>query len=192
MYIYKVMNYKDKKYLSEDRWLIQNLNKLNFFVIAQLKSCNSNEWIELQKNLAKLDLKIKLISFKNLKTATFFGNLSDQIINSFFRGKIVLIYSSVDRKVSKTIIENIKKVSILEPSILYYCGRFLNINSKNCYEQINDFHFSEWTNVFNQLSGLNTYSVLNNFKSSSVEVLQSQHIELLQILMNKREYESKL
>ena len=88
--------------------------------------------------------------------------------------------------------ENIKKVSILEPSILYYCSRFLNINSKNCYEQINDFHFSEWTNVFNQLSGLNTYSVLNNFKSSSVEVLQSQHIELLQILMNKREYESKL
>ena len=186
------MNYKDKKYLSEDRWLIQNLNKLNFFVIAQLKSCNSNEWIELQKNLAKLDLKIKLMSFKNLKTTTFFGNLSAQIIDSFFRGKIVLIYSSVDRKVSKTIIESVKKVSILEPSILYYCSRFLNINSKNCYEQINDFHFSEWTNVFNQLSGLNTYSVLNNFKSSSVEVLQSQHIELLQILMNKREYESKL
>ena len=103
MYIYKVMNYKDKKYLSEDRWLIQNLNKLNFFVIAQLKSCNSNEWIELQKNLAKLDLKIKLMSFKNLKTTTFFGNLSAQIIDSFFRGKIVLIYSNVNGKVSKTI-----------------------------------------------------------------------------------------
>ena len=57
------------------------------------------------------------------------------------------------------------------------------IGSIEC--EINDFHFSEWTNVFNQLSGLNTYSVLNNFESSSVEVLQSQHIELLQILMNK-------
>ena len=99
------MNYKDKKYLSEDRWLIQNLNKLNFFVIAQLKSCNSNEWIELQKNLAKLDLKIKLMSFKNLKTTTFFGNLSDQIIDSFFRGKIVLIYSNVNGKFQKLLLK---------------------------------------------------------------------------------------
>ena len=65
------MNYKDKKYLSEDRWLIQNLDKFNFFVIAQLKSCNSSEWIELQKNLAKLNLKVKLISFKILKAQHF-------------------------------------------------------------------------------------------------------------------------
>ena len=61
------MNYKDKKYLSEDRWLVENLNSLDFFFVAQLKSCDSDGWIKLQRDLSKLNLKIRLTSFKNIK-----------------------------------------------------------------------------------------------------------------------------
>ena len=48
-YIYKkMMNYKDKKYLSEDRWLAENLDSFNFFFVAQLKACDSADWTNLQ------------------------------------------------------------------------------------------------------------------------------------------------
>ena len=49
------MNYKDKKYLSEDRWLVKNLDSFNFFFVGQLKSCDSDGWIKLQKDLSKLN-----------------------------------------------------------------------------------------------------------------------------------------
>jgi len=58
------MNYKDKKYLSEDRWLVKNLDSFNFFFVGQLKSCDSDGWIKLQKDLSKLNLKIRLTSLR--------------------------------------------------------------------------------------------------------------------------------
>ena len=47
----KIMNYKDKKYLSEDRWLVEKLDSFDFFLVAQIKSCDSDGWIKLQKDL---------------------------------------------------------------------------------------------------------------------------------------------
>jgi hypothetical protein len=57
------MNYKEKKYLLQDKWLKQNLDKFDFFAIGHIKSCNSDDWTKLQKDLSKSNLKNKVRKF---------------------------------------------------------------------------------------------------------------------------------
>lgn len=146
------MNYKDKKYLSCDRWLLTNLNKFDFFVIAQLKSCDSKGWIQLQKDLSKLNLKIKLISFRNFKNLSFFSELSTKRIESLFRGRVVLMYSN--QPLSNGTIETIKSIGILRPSFIYRLGRFFNVHVEKIENNFQMIDTSEWHNLLNQLGGM--------------------------------------
>ena len=81
------MNYKDKKYLSEDRWLAENLDSFNFFFVAQLKACDSADWTNLQRDLSKLNLKTRSISFKNIKNLSFFSTLYSKRLYTPFYGR---------------------------------------------------------------------------------------------------------
>jgi len=89
------MNYKEKKYLLQDKWLKQNLNKFDFFAIGHIKSCNSDDWTKLLKDLSKSNLKIKSVSFRNLNNLIFFSKLSSEITKTLFKGKMIIIYNDL-------------------------------------------------------------------------------------------------
>lgn len=183
------MNYKDKKYLSEDRWLLTNLNKFDFFVIAQLKSCDSKGWIQLQKDLSKLNLKIKLVSFRNLKNLLFLSKLSMKTIESLFRGRIVLIYSN--QSLSSGTVESIKSIRILRPFLIYTCGRFLNAYSDKLANNLQTIDNSEWYSLFSHLGGYEIHETLSRFKRSCVDLAQAQHLTILELLVYKVQNENK-
>jgi hypothetical protein len=185
------MNYKDKKYFLEDKWLIQKLNKLDFFILAQLKSCSSSEWIDIQKKLSKFDLKLKLISFKNLKNVPFFSGLESKVIDILLKGRFVLIYSEIKIKPSTNSINFIEAIEILRLFILYNDGRFMNVNSKNRIKETENFNLLEWSDVFNQFNGKNILDIFDSFKISYSELLEFQHKALLNALIYKSQNENK-
>jgi hypothetical protein len=183
------MNYKDKKYLSEDKWLLTSLNKFDFFVIAQLKSCDSKRWVQLQKDLSKLNLKIKLVNFRNLKNVSFFSELPTKTIESLFRGRIVLIYSN--QSLPSGTIESIKSIGTLRPFLIYTCGRFLNIYSDKLANNLQIIDNSEWYNLFSHLGGYEIHETLSRFKRPCVELVQTQHSTVLDLLVYKVQNENK-
>jgi len=183
------MNYKNKKYLSEDIWLIKKLNKLDFFLLAQLKSCNSKEWIDIQKKLQKIDLKIKFVSFKNFKSTQFFSAFKNKTL---LKGKLILIYSKTEVKQFVPLMDFIRITKVLRPSITYSNGRFININSDIFIKEIESFDLLEWNNLLNQFNGSNVLNIFDVFKNSHFELLQFQHKVLLDILIHKSQNENKV
>ena len=185
------MNYKDKKYLSEDKWLIKKLSTCKVFLIAQLKSCNADEWIKFQKELKKLNLKVKLISFKNLKDASFFSKLDPILIQNLFKGNIVLIYSDEEILSWSNLVISLKTLSLLRLLLIYTSGRFLDINSKDTLRNIESVRVSEWYDMLNTLDVSIVYHALNSFKSSPLRLLEFQHIMILNILQEKIKNDEK-
>lgn len=191
-YIYvKMMNYKDKKYLSENKWLVENLDSFDFFFIAQLKASDSAGWTNLQKDLSKLNLKTRSISFKNIKNFSFFSSLSEKMKETLFQGKIILIYNNKDCVFSNQIVSNIKSMSMLRPFILYSCGRILNPNSTDAIKYLEVISPSEWGYFLNQLNGSEIPSTLTSFQSFFCNVVESQHVTLLNLLEYKIKDENK-
>jgi len=186
------MNYKNKKYLSESTWLIQRLNKLDFFLLAQLRSCNSKERIDIQKKLQKVDLKIKFISFKNFKSMQFFLALKSNTINSLLKGRLVLIYSETQIKWFTPLMDLIRITKVLRPFVIYSNGRFININSDISIKEMESFHLLQWNNFLNQFNGSNVSNIFDIFKNSYSELLQFQYKVLLNALTHKSQNEDKV
>lgn len=186
-----MMNYKDKKYLSEDRWLAENLDSFDFFFVVQLKPCDSAEWVNLQRNLSKLNLKTRSISFKNIKNLLFFSKLSDKIKETIFQGKIILIYNDKDCVFSSQLLSSIKKIPILRPSILYTCGRILNTNSADTIRSLEVISSAEWCYLLDQVSGSEIPNSLTLLQTSFCNVVESQQTTLLNLLEYKIENENK-
>jgi len=175
------MNYKEKKYLLQDKWLKQNLNKLAFFAIGHIKSCNSNEWTKLQKDLSRLNLKIKSVSFRNLNNLIFFSKLSNEITETLFKGKMVIIYNDFFEVPEKRVINEFKNFSILRPFILYCQGRFVNLDSS---ENLNETTVTEWNNFFNQLDGgVQITQTLIDSQRPCVDLIQHQQRITLNLLI---------
>jgi hypothetical protein len=184
------MNYKHKKYLSEDKWLNENLYNLEVFCLAQLKSCDSSEWINLQKVLSKFDLKLRLISFKNLKEGLFFSQLPSKIIEILLKGRIVIIYGcSQHHKISSETLTKLKSISPFRFLTMYQFGRFLDFDSKRTADTIKDFSVLEWVEVLNYLNGVDLKDALQSCSQSLTDSLQSQRKELVNILTKKIENE---
>lgn len=181
----KIMNYKNKKYLSEDRWLVENLNSLDFFFVAQLKSCDSDGWIKLQRDLSKLNLKTRLTSFKNIKNLSFFSQLPNNMKETMFQGKIILIYSDRNCILSDQLIKNIKTISVFRLFALYAWGRILNGNSAEVSKLLEVISSSEWYYFLDKLSGSEIPNSVSLFQSSFVDALKIQHITLLNLLEYK-------
>jgi len=186
-----MMNYKDKKYLSEDRWLAENLDSFSFFFVAQLKACDSADWTNLQRDLSKLNLKTRSISFKNIKNLSFFSSLSDKMKETIFQGKIILIYSNKDCVFSNQIVSSIKSMLILRPFVLYSCGRILNPNSSETIRSLEVISPPEWCYFLDQLSGSEIPNALISFQSSVCNTVESQHATLLSLLEYKIKDENK-
>jgi hypothetical protein len=186
------MNYKDKKYLSEDKWFIEKLGKFKVFLIAQLKSCNGDEWVKFQKELKKLNLKAKLISFKNVKDTLFFSKLSSHFIENLLKGNIVLIYSDEEIISLLNTIISLKAMSLIRPLLIYTSGRFLDINSNDTFKNIEAISSSEWNEIFNKFNGLNLCNMLDVSKSVPINLLQSYQIMLCTILLKKNNDEKKI
>ena len=187
------MNYKHKKYLSEDKWLNENLYNFKVFCLAQSKSCNSSEWINLQKFLSKHDLKSKLISFKNLKKSLFFSQLPNEIIEVLLKGKIVIIYGCSDNSsFSSETINKLRTISAFRFLTIYQSGRFLNFNSKKTIDIIRDFSVLEWIQVLNKLKGVDLKDTLECCNQSFIDSLQYQHKELVSLLTKKIENEKDI
>jgi len=175
------MNYKEKKYLLQDKWLKQNLNKFDFFAIGHIKSCNSDDWTKLQKDLSKSNLKIKSVSFRNLNNLIFFSKLSSEITKTLFKGKMIIIYNDLFTVPEKNIIDELKSIPILRPFILYCHGRFLNLDSS---ESLNKITVTEWNDIFNQLNGgVQITEVLSSSQRCCADVLQHQYRTILNLLM---------
>lgn len=192
-YIYKkMMNYKDKKYLSEDRWLAENLDSFNFFFVAQLKACDSANWTHLQSDLSRLNLKTRSITFKNIKNLSFFSSLSKKMKETIFQGNIILIYSNKECIFSSQIVNSVKSMSILRPFILYSCGRMLNPNSSVAIKSLEVKSSSEWGSFLDQMSGSEIPNTLALFQSSLCNGIKSQHETLLNVLEYKINDENKL
>ena len=182
----KHMNYKDKKYLSESKWLTENLSKLNFFFIGQLKSCDSYERIELQKELRCMGLKVRLISFRNCKKLAFFSGLSPETKLSLLKGKIVVLYNEDAEKVH---FSDLSKVSRnFRPLFLYSWGRFLEGVSKADMKFDKD---ESWSNVLTELSGLSLTKTLNFCNNEMCSVFEQQGLLLVEILSYKVSNENK-
>ena len=179
------MNYKNKKYLSEDRWSTQNLNKADFFLLAQLKSCNSRQWIDIQKKLQKIDLKLKFISFKDLKNRQFFSVLKSDIINNLLKGRLVLIYSETQANFPISLINFIKTTKILRSFVLYSDGRFVNINSDIFIREVEKFDLLQWNNFLNKFNNLNLFNIFDVFKDSYLELLGFQYRVFLNAITYK-------
>lgn len=186
------MNYKDKKYLSEDKWFIEKLGKFKVFLIAQLKSCNGDEWVKFQKDLKKLNLKAKLISFKNVKDILFFSKLSPHFIENLLKGNIVLVYSDEEIISLIDIIVNLKTMALIRPLLIYTSGRFLDINSNDTLKNIEAISLLEWNEIFNKLNRLNLYNILDLSKSLPINLLEFYHIMFYTILFKKNNDEKKL
>lgn len=183
------MNYKEKKYILQDKWLNQNLTKLDFFAIAHTKSCNSNEWVNFQKDLSKLSLKIKSINFRNVSNLELFSKLPHETVKALFKGKIVIIYSNDFKTPSSDVISKFQNLLVLRLFLLYSQGRFLNLSSKSELRNVSSI---EWDNILQQLNGgFQCYEILQNSHSSYVNVLQHHHKIILSLLMNRVENESK-
>lgn len=186
-----MMNYKDKKYLSEGRWLADNLDNFDFFFVAQLKACDSADWTNLQKDLSKLNLKTRLISLKNIKNISFFSTLSDKMKETIFQGKIILIYNDKDSIFSTQMLSNIKSLSILRLFILYNCGRILDPNQSKDIRSLEVVSSQEWGYFLNQLNGSEIPASLTLFQSSLCSIIESQHVTLLNLLEYKIKDENK-
>lgn len=180
-----MINYKDKKYILKNEWLIKNLEKFDFFFLVQLKSSNSNVSIELQKDLSKLNLKIRLMSFKNIKNISFFSQLPIKMKETIFRGKTSLIYSDWNSSFSSELIEKIKTFSITRLFGLYVCGRILNSNSIKTVQSLEVVSLNEWCYFLNQFGGSQTLNNLTFFQSCFSETLKTQHMILLNLLEYK-------
>ena len=159
----KIMNYKDKKYLSEDRWLVENLNSLD----------------------SKLNLKIRLTIFKNIKNLSFFSQLPNNMKETMFQGKIILIYSDRNCILSDQLIKNIKIISVFRLFALYAWGRILNGNSAEVSKLLEVISSSEWYYFLDKLSGSEIPNSVSLFQSSFVDALKIQHITLLNLLEYK-------
>jgi len=183
------MNYKNKKYLSEDIWLTQKLNKLDFFLLAQLKSCDSKEWIDIQKKLQKIDLKIKFVSFKNFKSTQFFSAFKNKTL---FKGKLILIYSKTEVKQLVSLMDFIRITKVLRPLITYSNGRFININFDIFIKEIEIFDLLQWNSLLNQFSGSNILNIFDVFRNYHLELLQFQYKVLLDILIHESQNENKV
>ena len=179
------MNYKNKKYLSEDKWSIQNLNKADFFLLAQLKSCNSREWLDIQKKLQKIDLKLKLLSFKDLKNRQFFLVLKSNIINNLLKGRLVLIYSETQAKFPISLMNFIKTVKVLRPFILYSNGRFVNITSDIFIKEAEKSDLLQRNNSLNQFNNPDLLNIFDVLKNPCLELLQFQYKIFFSILTYK-------
>lgn len=183
------MNYKEKKYILQDKWLNQNLTKLDFFAIAHTKSCNSSEWVNFQKDLSKLNLKIKSINFRNVSNLELFSKLPCETVKALFKGKLIIIYNNDFKTPSGDVINKLQNLLVLRLFLLYSQGRFLNIVSKS---ELKNVSIIEWDNILQQLGGgFQLYDILENSRSSYVNVLQHQHKMILSLLMNRVENESK-
>jgi hypothetical protein len=179
------MNYKDKKYLSEDRWLVENLDSFDFFFVGQLKSCDSDGWIKLQRDLSKLNLKIRLMSFKNIKNLFFFSLLPSNMKETIFQGKTILIYSDYNSILSYELINDIKMIPIFRLFALYACGRILNGSSTYISKSLKVISPGEWHYILDKLSGSDIPNILTSAQSSLVDVSRAQHITLLNLLKYK-------
>lgn len=179
------MNYKDKKYLSEDRWLVKNLDRFNFFFVGQLKSCDSDGWIKLQRDLSKLNFKIRLTSFKNIKNLPFFSLLPSNMKETIFQGKTILIYSDRNSTPSDDLINNIKIIPIFRLFALYACGRILNGSSTEISKSLKVISPGEWYYFLDRLSGSDIPNILTLVQSSLVDAPRAQHITLLNLLKYK-------
>jgi hypothetical protein len=179
------MNYKDKKYLSEDRWLVENLDSFDFFFVGQLKSCDSDGWIKLQRDLSKLNLKIRLMSFKNIKNLFFFSLLPSNMKETIFQGKTILIYSDYNSILSYKLINDIKMIPIFRLFALYACGRILNGSSTYISKSLKVISPGEWHYILDKLSGSDIPNILTSAQSSLVDISRAQHITLLNLLKYK-------
>ena len=173
---------KKKKYLSENEWLAKKLNKTEFFLLAQLKSCRSSDWTLVQKELTRFDLKIKLVSFKNFSNVLFFSNLELKNLEALFGGQIVLIYSDVEVKPFSSLIDFVRSVGSVRPFLFHHCGRLVNVDPNDSTKETGSFSFSEWSEVLNQLNGSSLCNTLSTFVDSHFELLQFQHRTLLNLL----------
>mgnify|MGYP001165442034 CR=1 FL=1 len=178
------MNYGEKKCLSENEWLAKKLNKTEFFLLAQLKSCRSSDWTSAQKELGRFGLKIKLVSFKNFSNVLFFSKLELKNLEALFGGQTVLIYSDMEVKPSSSLIDFVRSLRSVRPFLFHQCGRLVNVDPNDSMKKTASFSFSEWSEVFNQLSGSSLCNTLSTFVDSHFELFQFQHRTLLNLLVH--------
>ena len=182
------MNYKEKKYILQNKWLSQNLTKFDFFIIAHSKSCDSSKWVGFQKDLSKSNLKVKSLSFRNISKVELFSKLPNETIKNLFKGKIVIIYSEALDTSAKSIVDKLQYSAMLRLFLLYNQGRFLNIS---CRDELRHIGMLEWNSFLCSLGfGVQVHDMLQSHKISQINTMNYQHRMILDLLMNRIENES--
>ena len=179
------MNYKEKKYILQNKWLNQNLTKFDFFAIAHSKSCDSSKWAGFQKDLSKSNLKVKSLSFRNISKIEFFSKLPNETIKNLFKGRIVIIYSENLDTSAKSIVDKLQHSAMLRLFLLYNQGRFLNIS---CKDELRNISMLEWnSSLFSLDFGVQVHDTLQSYKISQVNTINYQHRMILSLLMKRIE-----
>ena len=184
------MNYKDKKYIFERRLLKTNFEGLNLFLIAQLKSCNSREWLRLQKTFKKFALKSKVVSFKNYKNTNFFSELPLEGRTNLLKGKILFLYCNEVHSLSS--IDGVVKLSeSVRPLLLYDSGRIVDVNSAGGLVISKSDFKKEWLKTIQALDANSLPNTLESVEDSIFSALRLQSALLMNILEYKIANESK-
>lgn len=178
------MNYAHKKYQLEGKWLTQKFKRLNFFVLVHLKPCNASEWVGLQKELAKFNLKITLMSIRKFdSSSSFFSKLGKNFKMKLLRGQSAIILNEGVESISKVVSILKTFTMVVRPLILYVYSRFLNYNVSEI-NLVETLSISEWGSIFNRINSPEIMNVLTSH-NYFLSLLKMQHITILNLLIKK-------
>ena len=178
------MNYARKKYLLESKWVAKKIKpSLNFLLLVHLKCCNASEWVGLQKQLVKFNLKIRLLSIRKFDSSLF-SKLSKDFKTALLRGQSAIILNDGLVSISK-IASIFKTFTIVNPVLLYAYSRFLNYSSIETSNLVKTVSILEWGSILNTFStSSEIFNVLGSYRYC-LSLLKIQQLTILNLLIKR-------
>ena len=178
------MNYARKKYQLESKWVAKKIKpSVNFLLLVHLKSCNAFEWVGLQKDLVKFNLKIRLLNIRKFDSLLF-SKLSKDFKTALLRGQSAIILNEGLVSISK-IASIFKTFTIVSPLLVYAYSRFLNYSSTGTSYNVEAVSSLEWGSIFNNLnSNSEIFNALASYRYC-LSLLKIQHSMILNLLIKR-------
>ena len=178
------MNYARKKYQLESKWVAKKIRpSVNFLLLVHLKSCNASEWVGLQKELIKFNLKIRLLNIRKFDSLIF-SKLSKDFKTALLRGQSAIILNEGFVSISK-IASIFKTFTIVTPLLVYAYSRFLNYSSSETSYNVEIVSSLEWGSILNSLnSSSEIFNALATYHYC-LSLLKIQHAIILNLLIKR-------
>lgn len=178
------MNYARKKYLLESKWVAKKIKpSLNFLLLVHLKCCNASEWVGLQKQLVKFNLKIRLLSIRKFDSSLF-SKLSKDFKTALLRGQSAIILNDGLVSISK-LAAIFKTFTIVNPVLLYAYSRFLNYSSSETTNLVKAVSILEWGSILNTLNrSSEIFNILASYRYC-LSLLKIQQLTILNLLIKR-------